>query len=290
MADYYLASDLSSYGELARARSAPPLLAWAAAVAAHAQPEDIYRHKEGRKTLRFEYRGKPYFLKLHTGIGWLEIIKNLLQLRLPVVSASNEYDAVLALQRVGVYTLTIGAYARRGRNPAAIRSMLVTSELVGTVSLENYCANWAQLPPAPAVRMRLIRALADCARRMHEAGVNHRDFYLCHFHLDELSLQEQETRCYLIDLHRAQIRERTPRRWRVKDLAGLYFSAMDCGLGERDLLRFLRHYTAGGLRVALGRDRRLWRQVERRAVKLYHKSRGAEPPAVNHQDLPRGAS
>jgi heptose I phosphotransferase len=280
MADYYLARDLASYGELARARDARSLLAWARDIAARAQPADIYRDKEGRKTLRFEYRGKPWFLKLHTGIGWLEVIKNLLQLRLPVVSARNEYRAVLALQRAGVYTLTIGAYARQGRNPAAVRSMIVTSDLVGTVSLEHYCADWAARPPAPAVRMRLIRALADSARRMHAVGINHRDFYLCHFHLDEPSLQEPETRCYLIDLHRAQIREHTPRRWRVKDLAGLYFSAMDCGLGRRDLLRFTRHYNTGGLRAALGRDRRLWRQVEGRARKLYRKAYGKEPPAV----------
>ena len=115
---------------------------------------------------------------------------------------------------------------------------------------------------------------------MHEMGINHRDFYLCHFHLDEFSLQEPETRCYLIDLHRAQIRGRTPRRWRVKDLAGLYFSAMDCGLDQRDLLRFISHYSAGDLRAPLGRDRRLWRQVERQAGKLYRKAHGREPPAL----------
>lgn len=287
MTDYYLASGFA-LRELARARSARPLLLWAADITAQAQPADVYRHKEGRTTLRFLYRDKPYFLKLHTGTGWFEIIKNLLQLRLPVVSASNEYRAVLALQRAGVHTLTIAAYARAGWNPAAVHSMIVTSELVGTVSLEDYCANWAVLPPAPAHRNRLIRVLADSARRMHQAGINHRDFYLCHFHLDELSLQERDLRCYLIDLHRAQIREHTPRRWQVKDLAGLYFSAMDCGLSRRDLLRFVRHYSPGGLRPALVAERRLWRQVERQALKLYRKAHGCEPPPTLVRGLPHG--
>jgi heptose I phosphotransferase len=186
----------------------------------------------------------------------------------------------MALRRAGVPTLAIAAYARRGRNPAAVVSMIVTAELTGTVSLENYCADWAAQPPTPAVRMRLIRTLADSARRMHAAGLNHRDFYLCHFHLDEPSLQERETRCYLIDLHRAQIREYTPRRWRVKDLAGLYFSAMDCGLSRRDLVRFIRHYSAGGLRAAPANDKRLWLQVERQATRLYRKAHGREPPAL----------
>ncbi len=277
MADYYLARGFAS-GELAQAASADPLLAWARHIAAQAQPADIYRDREGRKTLRFEYGGKPWFLKLHTGIGWPEVIKNLLQLRLPVVSARNEYRAVLALRRAGVHTLDIAAYARQGINPAAVCSMIVTAELTATVSLEHYCAHWSAQAPTPVIRMRLIRALAESARRMHELGINHRDFYLCHFHLDESSLQEPQPRCYLIDLHRAQIREHTPRRWRVKDLAGLYFSAMDCGLTRRDLLRFIRHYGAGRPRQAS--DKRLWRQVERQATRLYRKAHGREPPAV----------
>jgi heptose I phosphotransferase len=129
--------------------------------------------------------------------------------------------------------------------------------------------------------MRLVHALAQSARRMHSAGINHRDFYLCHFHLDESSLRERDVRCYLIDLHRAQIRRTTPQRWRVKDIAGLYFSAMDCGLSRRDLLRFMRHYTEGGLRPAMCRDRSLWRRVESRAIKLYRKAHGADPPVIS---------
>ena len=270
MADCFLREDLAG-GKLAGGDSAGDLLHWAVAVADRAPAEAVYRHREGRRTLRFEHGARGFFLKLHGGIGWGEIFKNLSQGRLPVVSAANEYRAVTALQRIGVDTLSVAAYACRGRNPAALQSMIVTDELVGTVSLEDYCANWAAQPPPFALRVRLLRKLADSARRMHAAGINHRDFYLCHFHLDESSLGRGPLRCYLIDLHRAQLRRCTPRRWRVKDLAGLYFSAMDCGLGRRDLLRFMRHYSAGGLRQALGEEAALWRQVEGRARALYRK-------------------
>jgi heptose I phosphotransferase len=279
MTEYYLRKDLA-VGELAAGAGADGLLDWARNLADSALPRDIYRNKEGRKTLRFEREGRSFFLKLHSGVGWAEIVKNLLQGRLPVVGAANEYHAVLALDRIGVDTLSVAAYTSTGRNPAAKQSLLVTDDLVGTASLEDYCANWADAPPDPCVRMRLILKLADSARRMHGAGINHRDFYLCHFHLDESSLAEKPLRCYLIDLHRAQIRGRTPRRWRVKDLAGLYFSAMDCGLQRRDLLRFMHHYSEGGLRQAMGENARLWRQVERRAQQLYRKGHGAEPPII----------
>lgn len=283
MADYLVCGELAS-GELAAATDAGQLLRWARGIADAAESRDIYRHKEGRRTLRFDYGGHSFFLKLHAGVGWLEIAKNLLQGRLPVVSAVNEYRAIMKLRQVGVDTLTVSAYAVQGRNPATRQSMLVSEDLVGTVSLEDYCANWADSPPAPGVRMRLIRTLAQAARRMHEAGVNHRDFYLCHFHLDLSSLRDDIPRCYLIDLHRAQLRRRTPRRWQVKDLGSLYFSAMDSGLTRRDLQRFVHHYCSGGLREAVAGQAGLWRQVELRAKRLYAKGQRSARPVTPAQD------
>jgi hypothetical protein len=44
---------------------------------------------------------------------------------------------------------------------------------------------------------------------------------------------------------------RTPRRWRDKDLAALYFSVLDIGLTQRDLLRFLVAYFVRPLRLLL---------------------------------------
>ena len=267
MAECYLREEMATeaLGEPGK------LFNWAQAIADKAPPEDVYRNKEGRKTLRFEHRGRPYFLKLHLGIGWGEIFKNLFKLRSPVLGAANEYRAVNELQRLGVDTMAVAAYSSEGVNPAAIKSLIITDELVGTINLEDYCADWKQNPPDPITKMRLILKLADSARLMHEAGINHRDFYICHFHLDEMSLGDPEIRCHLIDLHRAQMRESVPRRWLVKDLAGLYFSAMDCGLGRRDLLRFIRRYSqnTGGLRSALKSGKGRWHAVSKRATALY---------------------
>ena len=81
----FLREDLRS-AELLQQDSPEALLRWAAACAQHASPADIYRDKEGRKTLRLHLAERSFFLKYHAGIGWLEICKNLLQLRLPVSS------------------------------------------------------------------------------------------------------------------------------------------------------------------------------------------------------------
>ena len=279
MAEAYLREDFATEGESLRCDPAV-LLDFAERVAGSARDDDVYRNREGRVTLRFQHAGRSFFLKLHRGIGWGEIFKNLLQARLPVPGAGNEYHAVRALRALGVDTLDVAAYAERGLNPAARHSMIVTDDLVGTESLEDYCADWRDTPPPFQTRLKILLKVADSAGRMHRAGINHRDFYICHFHLDEASLAQRSPRCYLIDLHRAQLRRRTPRRWKVKDMAGLYFSAMDCGLGRRDLLRFLSRYTPGGLRAALGPDAGFWREVQEKAQRLYRREHGREPPAL----------
>ena len=66
-----------------------------------------------------------------------------------------------------------------------------------------------------------------------------------------------------------QLRPQTPKRWKIKDVAGLHYSSMDLGLTARDRLRFIRLYSKGSLRQALGRDRQFWERVERRANRLY---------------------
>lgn len=271
MPDYFLRADIRE-GDLRSATDAQQILQWARQQAQQAKEETIFRNKEGRKTLRCEVAGKGYFLKFHSGVGYAEIVKNLLQGRLPVLGAANEYNAVTALQSLGIDTLTITAYAASGVNPATRQSMILSEELGDTVSLEDYCSDWSLRPPSIRDRVRLLRKVAQIARQMHTAGINHRDFYLCHFHLDAASLNSNVVRCYLIDLHRAQIREQIPSRWREKDLSGLYYSAMDIGLSQRDLLRFMHYYTPGGIRQALREHETLWRRVDARAQRLYRKT------------------
>ena len=107
---------------------------------------------------------------------------------------------------------------------------------------------------------------------MHRAGVNHRDFYICHFllHTDK-AVTADDFRLSLIDLHRAQVRATTPHRWRNKDLAGLYFSALDIGLTRRDRLRFLRDYFNKPLREILRDEAALLSWLEGKAERLYRR-------------------
>ncbi len=150
-------------------------------VAVEALDGEVYRELEGRRTLRTEVAGRGYFVKIHRGIGWAEIAKNLATLRLPVLGAANEWLAIQRLRDLGVDSMRAVAFGLRGRNPARQLSFIITEELAPTISLEDYCLGWAQHPPSLRLKRALLVAVAQAARRMHLGGVNHRDFYICHF-------------------------------------------------------------------------------------------------------------
>lgn len=261
----------------------------------------VYRQLEGRTTLSFTCEGKRYFAKIHRGVGWKELTKNLCSLRLPVLGANSERRAIRRVQALGLDTMTIAGFGCRGWNPVRRQSFLITEALDETLSLEEFVrqGHFSKLPFSQ--RRSLIEQLATIARTLHEQGVNHRDFYLCHFLIrrSESGVQSAAAvrpprRVFLIDLHRAQVRRRTPRRWIVKDLAGLFFSSMDAGLTRADVMRFVRHYRRGWpARLILGTEWRLWNNVRRQAFRLYRKTFSVSPPinqGRRHEDRHRSGS
>ena len=245
----------------------------------------VYREQIGRRTLRVTVEGKGYFAKLYRGVGWREIVKNFLYLRLPVTSAQIEWQAIKRLEKLGVKTMRLVGYGKRGRNPARIQSFIITEELVHTMSLENFCRPWPSSPPPFVLKRMLIMEVARITKKLHDRGMNHRDLYICHFllHVPSSGLEQIESggpTLYLIDLNRMQTRRRTLRRWRVKDIAALYFSSMDIGLTKSDLLRFVRAYADRPLRTSFRQDRNFWRRVGKRALRLYRKEHQREPRVV----------
>jgi heptose I phosphotransferase len=239
----------------------------------------VYREMDGRRTLRFTLDGRGFFAKLHFGIGWKEIFKNLLQGKRPVLGADNEREAIRRLEQLGVATMKVAGFGYRGRNPARRQSFLITEELDNTISLEDVCLPWKRKPPSVAFKRALLAKVATITRTLHDHGINHRDLYICHFLLVKSSVRPDPDwpRLYLIDLHRVQIRDKIPRRWAVKDVAGLYFSSLDIGLTQRDLFRFMKIYRGSSLREVLRTESRFWEDVVRRAIRLYVKTFGHRP-------------
>lgn len=238
------------------------------------QQGEIFREKEGRRTLRFALGEKYYFLKLHQGTGWKEIVKNLLQFKLPVVSAKNEWLAVKKIQQLGLSTMTVVGYGHRGLSPASRLSFIITEEISNTCSLEELCAYWIHVPPSFSLKHRIILQVANIAQTLHENNVIHRDFYLCHFLIDiaiaKNNMASEDVRLYVIDLHRTQLHRRKSLHWIIKDIGSLYFSALDINLTARDVIRFMCAYSRKTLRELM-QDHLFWLMVEKRAKMIYRR-------------------
>ncbi len=239
---------------------------------------EIIREAPGRKTVLFEHDNKRYYLKSHTGVGWKEILKNLSYFKKPVVGAQNEWHGIHHLDRINIQTMTPAGYGMVNRNPARKQSFIITEALEDTISLEDFCGRWNTTPPQSRneiiFKRWLITRVAKMTRLMHQSGANHRDYYLIHFLLKRAydpngDLSVTESKLFIIDLHRMQLRRRTPYRWRVKDVAGLYFSSLDVNLTRHDLYRFMSIYTGKPLKDTLSDEAKFWRNARTRGLRVY---------------------
>ena len=237
---------------------------------------DVFKTVKKRETLRFDRGGRSFFIKRHRGVGYGEIVKNLVRFVAPVVSAEQEWRAILRFREFGIPTMTPVGFGSKGWNPATRSSFVITEDLGPNITLEKLTEQWKDHPRRIEIKQCLIRQLAQISRSLHRNGLNHRDFYLCHFVLalncevGELT-SENLGHLFVIDLHRVQIRTRTPRKWIQKDLAGLYFSSMNTGLTRTDRFRFLIEYHQRPLREILRSEQKFWSVIVRRAQELYKK-------------------
>ncbi len=227
-----------------------------------------FRDVPGRKTLQVQFGEHSYFIKQHFGVGWGEIFKNLLTLKLPILGAKTEKLAIQKLNEIGIATTPFVGFGERGYNPASRQSFLITKDLGNIISLEDLCLDWKNQPPSARFKRNMIIAAAELTRNLHENGLNHRDFYLCHLCLDPKALESnQQIELYLIDLHRMLIHKTSDYHDNMKDIAALYFSSMDMGLTTRDYLRFKYYYAKNFLPAKT----EFWQMVVDRANKLYAK-------------------
>lgn len=244
---------------------------------------EIYKEKDDRRVIRFEYNGKPYFLKHHQGVGWPEIFKNLLQLRKPVTGAKEEYQALKLLHHYQIPTLEVLGFGVEKGSPARRHSFLITRELADTCSVAELCEHWKLNGIPVCFKYQLLRHVARVARLLHEKGLNHRDLYSHHFLLPNNARQQSvfnPDKLWMVDLHRAQIRDSIPWRWQVKDVGSLYFSALEFPeiFTQRDIYRFMIEYSGKSLRATLREDLKLWRGAWQRGDDIYTRYYKRTPP------------
>lgn len=244
---------------------------------------EMYREHKNRRTMRVEIGARGYFLKIHRPTSWREILKNALRGRWPVLTAETEWRAIKRLEELGIPTTPVAGCGIRGLWPGGLQSFLLTEALPNMAHLSDLPTAFNRLPnrQRSLLHRAMIKSVADIAHRLHSHGLNHRDFYLCHFMVADREWFRwspcDDLKVHLIDLHRLQIRGATPRRWAIKDISGLLYSSLDAGLSSRDFIRFLEGYWHEPWRRTWNDTTRWRRIVLRRAVSLYRAEHGKPP-------------
>ena len=194
---------------------------------------EAFREAPGRRTVRLELPApgggrRLLYLKRYTAAPLRKRLRRMFSMNPPVSMAMAEVGGIARLSAIGIASMRPVAFGQEfaGRGWSE-RSCLVTEEVAGATQADDYChAHFA--PPRSrdevAAKRRLVRSIADLARRLHQADLSHRDFYLCHVLVRPV--EGAEPVLHLIDLQRlTRHRRGIGERWVVKDLAALLFSS-----------------------------------------------------------------
>lgn len=179
--------------------------------------------------------------------------------------AGNEWRNMVLLKELGFRTLTPVAFGTAAKFGVPVFSLTLTEEISGGERLDHYFgSNFA--PPLSGERVKekraLIRRLASLAAEFHGKGLNHQDFYLCHF-----LFRERDGEIFIVDIQRLHRSGRISTHDRVKDLAQLYYSAERTGIFSRtDYVRFVKWYS-GKTRLAES-DRELCARVAAKTERI----------------------
>jgi tRNA A-37 threonylcarbamoyl transferase component Bud32 len=214
------------------------------------------------------------YLKRHQRPRVTELIKPLFRLTRPIVGARNEWEAILRFHEIGIATMVPVALGE-----ADGRSFLMTQGIEDCQKLTAWMESHRHSPRNSlrngdpgncelAALRNIVTDLADVARRMHAAGMHHQDFYLTHLMVPQSG---RTGAIHVLDLGRARFQPRLARRWIVKDLGQLNYSAD--GVSASDRLRFFKRYLG---RNFISEDRALARRIlsKSRAIARHSRKNG----------------
>ncbi len=216
---------------------------------------------EYRSRLEFKISDpdKTLFLKRYNHPDALTQIKNWFWHNARKSMMSFDLDPADDLARAGINTPKTVSHGEQWGVFLEKRSFIITEELPNAESLEQKLPDFFRdRSTMESLRQQrnFIERLGQFAKKFHDTGYRHRDFYLAHiFYSDNDTF-------YLIDLQRAFKPRILDERFRVKDIAQLYFSAPGSAFSKTDRLRFYKSYAAKKLLDR--RDKTFIRKVVRK--------------------------
>lgn len=218
------------------------------------------------------------FLKRYDSPPVMIQLKNWLSHRVRRSCGFVESVSASQLTAAGVCTPKTIAYGEQWGALFEKRSFVITEKIPEAEALERKLPDCFDKQPTIAnlkQRRDFIAQLAGFIKKFHETNYRHRDLYFSHiFHSDN-------NKFYLIDLARAFKPLILRRRFQLKDIAQVYYSAPGRYFSRTDRLRFYLGYTSQ--RKLTSNDKVFIRKVINKVKRMerHNIKHGIEVPFTN---------
>ncbi|MHC4118130.1 MAG: lipopolysaccharide heptosyltransferase II [Planctomycetota bacterium] len=202
-------------------------------------------------------------------------LKNWLSARGRTSCGLLEFTVARQLAAFGIGTPKTVCYGEQWAGLFETRSFSITEKIPNAEALERKlpeCFAGQATSENLKLRRDFIARLADFVKEFHETGYRHRDLYFAHIFYDD------DGKFYLIDLARAFKPIVLSRRFQIKDIAQIHYSAPGRHFSKTDRLRFFLRYSDRGRLT--GRDKVFIRSVLNKAQRMarHDRKHGREVP------------
>jgi len=224
---------------------------------------NLARHKS---RLQFEINSPPatLFLKRYDRPPILVQLKNWLAAGQRQSCSTFDFEPAVKLAEAGVNTAKTISYGWQWGAFFEKRSFVITEKIANAESLERKLPDYFnKVPTAENLKLRrtFITELAVFVKKFHATGLRHRDLYFSHIFYDQHSRE-----FYLIDLARVFKPALLSERFRLKDIAQLYYSAPAEYFSSTDRLRF--YLALVGRTRLIDKDKMFIRKVTGKARRM----------------------
>lgn len=215
---------------------------------------------KSRQRIKFKITagGTTVYLKKYTDTPYIKQLKNWIEHKAVKTTAEFDIRWCKTLSNAGINTADIIAWGYEKNFLFDKMSFSIVKEIENADSLEK------KLPYFRSFKHKkdFISKLADFAGKFHDTGLRHRDFYLCH-----IFYSESTGTFTLIDLQRIFKPVIFSKRFQIKDIAQLYYSAPKEHFSKTDRLRFYMRYK--NITRLSSADKKFIALVNDRAKKMY---------------------
>jgi heptosyltransferase-2 len=205
---------------------------------------DLTKHNlaphRGRLKFKVNQPSNTLFLKRYHLPPLRAQLKNWLNARKITSFGFYEAECIKTLRQAGVNTANVISYGQERGIIFERKSFIITEEIPRAQSLESKLPPCFYNPPVLVnlkIRRAFINRLGQFIGKFHQTGYRHRDLYFSHIFYGD------NNEFYLIDLARAFKPLIFFSRFRVKDIAEIYYSAPAKYFSATDRMRFYHSYT-----------------------------------------------